>query len=217
MKRKSKTVTATLMQPTELFLEDVEQIYSTISETADSVSIENDDYEFESINDLQEIKSSSLTNLKFIGYQNEWPQFFLFINPNSIYIRIYNDEMHLLGTASKVKEIISVRQRRFPPSRVTLVFLWVIAVVTSLVGLVIKFATQNHNEIVYTLIATTWIINILLVVLVKIPKNKINLTYSKNMPSFWKRNLDKIITGVITSLLTLIISYLFGKTTGFIP
>ena len=217
MKRKSKKISSTLTQPTELFLEDVEQVYSTISETAESVSIENDDYEFESIKDLLEIKSSSLTNLKLIGYQNEWPQFFLFINPNSIYIQINKDEAPLLGTAEKVIETIGARKRRFMPSSQTLQILSGLAILLAISSLVVKFAVKNSNEYFYALIAATWLLNILILVLVNLPKNKINLAYSKNVPSFWKRNSDTITVAIITSILTLIISFIFGKVTGFIP
>lgn len=217
MKRKNKEKTSTIFQPSEFFLDDLEHFHSIISETMDSVSIENSDYEFENVSELVEEKSPPLTNIEFIGYQNKSPKIFLFIDPWSIYIRINKDEPSLLGTVEKIKEIIKVRKRRFVPSNELLTILTWVGVFLAVLSLVIRLTMKDYSVLFFTVLGISLFLNIPISFLIKYPKNKINLTYSKLTPSFWKRNSDTIVVAVITSILTLIISYIFRKVNGFIP
>lgn len=156
----------------------------------DSVSIRNDDYEFENPQDLLEIKSSSLTNLLLIGSKNGRFRFFFSVYPRSIYISIQEDEPSLVGTIEKVKEIIGARKRPLlQPTRC----LWVLV----LVGLVLSILNLINFPI-KDLIATASLLvsifsivfNFTLLLLILLSKNKIILAYSKNTTSFWKRNSD---------------------------
>ena len=210
MKRKSKQKKLTINQPTKLFLEDIEQIYSIVNETMDSVSIENEDFEFENLQDLLEIKSSSLTNIRLVGYKNGRFRIFFSVYPRLIYISIEEDEPALVGTIEKVKEIIGARKRSLLLPIRFLTVLAFLGLVLSFLGLFFRSlpAFQGVISIVY---------NIFVLLLIYLSKNQIILTYSKNTPSFWKRNSDNIIVAIITSILTLIIGYVFGKITGFIP
>ncbi len=217
MKRKSKEKILTLTQPTKFFLEDVEQIYSIIDEVTESVSVENDDYEFNNLQELLDIKSLSLTNLKLVGYKNYLPQIFFFVNPGSIYIRINKDETSLLGTIEKIKEIIGARKRHLIPSQTFLRSFALLPLILAISGLVIKLLIRNQDGVFYTLLGISLFLNVPYWFLNNLPKNQIILSYSKNLPSFWKRNSDTIIVAVITSILSLTIGYIFGKITGFIP
>jgi|WetSurMetagenome_2_1015567.scaffolds.fasta_scaffold299480_2 hypothetical protein len=217
MKRKSKEKILNINQPTRLFLEDLEQIYSIINDTMGSVSVENDDYEFENLQDLLELKSPSLTNLKLVGYKGKWPQIFFFINPGSIHIRIDKDEPSLLGTIEKVKEIITARKRYPMLSPAIKLLLSCVPFVLVLSSLIYLFVSRKPDGAFYTLIGLSWLLIVPVLFLNIPPRNQIILAYSKNVPSFWKRNSDGIIVATITSILTLIIGFLFGKITGFIP
>jgi hypothetical protein len=110
MKFKSKQKTLTITYPTKLFLEDLEHIYAILKEVVDKVTIDNDDFEFENLHDLSEMKSSDLKNLNLIGYKNNWPTISFLVYPNNISIRINQDEPSLLGAMEKIKEVISTRR-----------------------------------------------------------------------------------------------------------
>lgn len=209
MKTLSKRINLNINQPTKLFLEDLENINSNITEIADSISIRNNDFEFENLPDLLQIKTPELTELKFIGYKNGFPNLFLFIYPKTIYLEAYNDEPMVLGVIEKVKVIIRSRKRPLlQPMRflTALVFLGLVVSISNLVAI---------DSLLVSIISIVF--NITVVLLILLSKNKIILTYSKNTTSFWKKNSDTIIVAIITSIMTLIIGYIFGKITGFIP
>jgi hypothetical protein len=212
MKRKSKKRIISIYQPTRLFIDDLEQIYSAMCETMHKVSIETDDYEFENIQELAELKTPKLTNLKMVGYKDNWPYFFFFMYPNSIHIRVEKDETELLGTMEKVKEIISVHKRPLlPASRASQILFSFLPLIAIVVAIIYAFVSKSQDAFYYTLFGVSIFLNIPVWIFNLSPKNQAILSDSKNASSFWKRNSDTIWVAIITTILTLIIAYFFGK------
>lgn len=215
MKPKSKERITTIKQPTKLFLEDLELIFSILQETMDKVEVENDDFEFDNIQDLSQIKADSLIRLKFFGYKNNMIQIFIYICPKYISIILKKDDPILIGTIEKIKEIFGARKRNFFLSPKTVLVFSIIGLVISVSYLGSQLFLEVKSFFFIPLIGM--ISSVLSLFFLYFSKNQIILSYSKNAPSFWKRNQDKIIIGIITSFLTLLLSFVLGRVFNLIP
>ena len=210
MKALSRRIDLTINQPTKLFLEDLENIYSNITGIEDNISIRSDDFEFENIPDLLKNKTTEVTELTIIGYKNSYPNLFLFIYPKTIYLKADNDEPMVLGVIEKIKEIIKSRKRRLLFPAKGIIALSLIGLLGLVLALVLQKLLPDNLILSRIVLAISIFLNLSTWIQLLFAKNQINLVYSKDAPSFWKRNRDVIISGAIMTILTLLITYLLN-------
>lgn len=208
MKLISKQKKVYYYQPTKFFLEDLERIYSIISEITESINIRNDDFEFENLQDLQKINTADVSNLKIVGNKNGLPQFILFIYSKLIYISAESDEPALLGGIEKVKEIIKTRKRPILLSNTNVIVISIIGLILTSIAGVLLALSVNTVLLIRLLIAASLILDLYAFSQLFFGKNQIILKYSKESPSFWRRNSDKIFVAIIASVCTVILGYI---------
>jgi len=136
------------------------------------------------------------------------------VYPNSIHIRLEKDEPASLGTAEKIKEFVNTRKRPYWPPLVPFSFAPFVSIA---LAIAYKYITKTQDFIYYTLFWASIILNIPVWYLNLSTKNQIILNHSKNTSSFWKRNSDTIVVAVLTSIITLVIAYVFGWITAQVP
>src|SRR4030043_175056 len=106
--RKIKKPISIKIRPIRLFLEDVKEIENVFKEHCETYTILTDDYELESLEELEKIGKEKITGLSF---KSSKPDISLNISKNgvSIYSSPDNEDITSTGILSKLKDILSAR------------------------------------------------------------------------------------------------------------
>lgn len=210
MKKKTNRLCERL-NPAKLYLDDIEKIVETMLQISDKVEISNEEYSFESLDELKELKQEALRNLEITASHPS--RISIHFKKDSIYLHASDDAPASRGILEKIKEIVAQRSRRlvwllnsnflsggfFALSMIVFIFYGVIdgngyCFLAGIIGVIIgwfwswrSIRSQHFNYSVIIL------------------KHRIDA------PSFFKRNRDKIIIAIIASVIGGIVVVVFQK------
>jgi hypothetical protein len=201
------------LRPVKLYLDDIRNISKVYEENKIEYSIDIDDYQIESIDDLKEIKEPYITKMNFNSYPSG---IYLWMDSNKTDVH-YEDDSFSIGVANKLKDILKKRTNyisyltgenlcmiymfifmiifmlllppkgSFPLYRPTIIIIFIVSLILYFIGSMFLFMKQ------YTIIYL---------------KDKIS------EPNFFIRNKDKLyllIIGAILGFLFTIISQMLFK------
>ena len=197
MRRRPKTYSEDV-PPVKVYLDDVENIVQIIAEVSDEILLRTDEYDFEDATDLASLDQEFINALK-ITCSDPYLQFEF--APGWIRLYIGSDTPESRGTLEKVKAVLLARRRRlgwlrerwwlaswFWLAPVSLLFLGIessawLPIVAGIGGtcLFAVWLWWGYREALYR-------------------HSVIVLKRRKEEVSFWKRNSDRIIVGIITAL-----------------
>jgi len=186
------------MPPAVLYLDDIEAIISLLANRQFSLS--NSEYTFENIKDLQDLDVSYITDLTISIDWDKTTRAYIFFSQTHTTFNCYSDALDVAGLGEKIKSIITKKQRSWFPR--------------AFMGNAHTFGIPNF----VLLFATSWIlistkqsclnmIGLFLLILsicifyfnnyrysIIIPK------YRKQVPSFFERNKDQLLTAGVCSV-----------------
>jgi len=202
-------------KPVKLYLEDIENIFSLLSETYEKVLLRTDEFELESVDELKKLNIDNISRLSIIAHQDGWPSFLLSIFYDEIGIRIWKDNPTSLGVQEKIKQILKKRERSsflqlLYNKAAAFIVLWFL-----LISLILSLSQKSSIVLLNILAIALTVLWVFFAY--KSTQNLIILKHSINAPSFLKRNSEAILVTIITSIITLLLGYFFGKLTGANP
>lgn len=197
------------LRPVRLYLDDVEAIYRTLSEVAEEVKIQTDEYILDEPKQLSEIKRNHLTNLEIVSSR---PFISLTLEPDSCWLYVASDEPTSRGVFEEIKELAESRKARFWFAY-TLPFIALLGLGTgiclsNLISLMIGFTEMSQLgvalNVVGALLTISWS---LFAFHTSFNKHSIVfLTHRPNVQTFLVRNRDNIVLALISAI--------FGATLG---
>jgi hypothetical protein len=187
-------------QPFILYLDDIEYIYNTLCKYSTEVSIKTKEYELDSPKHLPDLKQESINELRF---QSNEPFMLLNLLRDGAEMVVYDDDSHSMAAVSDIKRLISKKRR--------VVNNWF--AITGLVAiLAIFYALAEMNRVydriyIYAFLTLSVVWGGGVAYLLSSKHSVVILSYKINSPSWWKRNQDNLIVGVILVLIGVIIGY----------
>jgi len=196
---------------TILYKEDLENLTQIFNDNFSEIQIEADEYKLDNIEELNEFKKDKINEFNLEGYDKGKDSIYreykmcLHIKNKSmdIYINCY-DDMRCIGVQKKLEELISVRVSTFnkliSKSKTIVNNLFV---PLSLFLLVIYSKNiKTIYFIFYCIIILIFyiLVDSLLTLISNSLTNYISIKYSWEKQSFYQRNRDNIIVGIICAL-----------------
>lgn len=192
-----------------LYLDDLEDIYNLLGQASSKINFEIDDYVLDSFEDLMQLRKTKTEKLELRIIE---PHVNLSIDTHGA--SVYADDCSAISEniTLKIINILEKRKNRF----IEFVdrHLYKIAVPVVLLGGLSVTFYNLYYPIVYVAL-TLLIIGCFLFVfsglitISKLSKTKFLLTYKKDKPSFFERNKDEIIKGIILLIFGAIIKSVF--------
>jgi hypothetical protein len=232
LKRRGPLVERISFGIVRVYLDDIQEIFSTLKEVAGDVRIQADDFVATEPQDLLDISSDAINELTIVATQ---PNVTVTLSRNTATLEATDADMATLGASKRIEE--RMRQRRRPLKRL----LWNtdqppalvgLALVLSLVSLVFVLlllapAPANPPPPGTTTIGREWVIGTWAAALLAITLS-VTLTArrqaiviprpQKDAPPFWERNKDEIAINatftVIGGILGIVGTLLIQSTTG---
>jgi hypothetical protein len=196
------------LPPTILYLDDIERIYNILTRYATEVSIKTKDYALDSPKHLPELKQEYINELRF--YANE-PFIQLSLLRDGAEMVVYDDDPHAMAAVSDIRRIINSRIRLIGNIWLRVALLLTLPVVFS------SWIITNLQYIgIYELLQLGLFI-IAMVIVAHIYGSRFStilLSYKIDSPSWWKRNQDNLIVGIILVIVGIVIGYVFSKVFG---
>jgi hypothetical protein len=200
------------LKPVLLYRDDIEQIVEVMQELSPNVELSTDHYKFNDLKEWAELKRDYFTNMQVL---TRTPFVSLELKESEIWLYIAEDTAQSRGAFEKIKRILADHTR---PS-VKVMNTWMPPMAGAICLQPITFLTLHRSWASLTIAAIIvlgcawwfwWAVH------TRFHKYSIVIPkYRTDAPSFWKRNSDKIVLGIITaalgSLLTLLIKSLVAK------
>lgn len=188
MKKKTPSKTEEF-KPVLLYFDDLEKIIESLNTLPGNVSLETDEYVYESLDDLSKHSDYEIYNLEIsVG---EYNQLRLLLTPYAASLYISHDNAEYRGVFEKIKEILMKRERiyrRFisTPWAVALSFLAILLIILAAFTSLNILASVYFTSVLLGAVVMTWVI------LERGKHSIIVLRRQANQISFWKRNKDQI-------------------------
>lgn len=204
------------LEPSRLYLEDIEDILESFSKVTDDIIITTTDYELSGIDDFKKINEECLTELKISSSK---PYISLDFTKSDTRIYISEDVPESRGIFEEIKEII--QSRRNKSSRIIqsptlsgaiigFSFWFILPAVMNMryKGTVLEDVNDNNGlllgtgilVLVFGIIHSKWTLDI------RIKKHSvIYLRRKSESPSFFRRNQDQIIIATFSAIVGAII------------
>lgn len=190
------------LSPSVLFLDDIERIIEIISKVSDEIKITTNEYELESVKELSELNKQYITELHIDSHKPS-----ISLDLESQDIRLYLGEVtpEARGILEEIKDVLCSRRRKFWSLFSRKGFItWIIF---SGVSFFLPEGRIWDSALIFLFIPlfTFWIWWSWKVVF-----HEYSLIFLKEsrQESWWKRNKDKIIVGVIVGVVISIVQAL---------
>lgn len=194
--------------PVKLFLDDVERIVELIGEVSSRVVLETEDYVLQEPGKLAELPSGSIHYLHVSGWE---PYITLSLEPNSAYLYAESDTASSRGVCEKVKTLLLTKKRRL--SWLTL----------SSFGPGIS-AGLAFSGLLWGIVTRQLPLILLGVVCASIAGpwwwwsregsfrrySTIVLRRRTDQESFWRRNADRLVVGIIVGTVCTVVGIVVG-------
>jgi len=197
-------------KPVVLYLDDLEKILEILKELSDKIRISTDEYELDSLDELHKIGQETLNTLiiEVGGSKGSFPDISLNFRPSDISFHVYQDTLPIRGVLEKTKEFLNGRKRKL--YFLATLFFWFSfgAIGYSICFLLDGPFTFNRALIGFAII----FLGLICIWWNHQVTNKkwsvIHLKRRVDLPSFWKRNKDRIIIAIITIIFTTICNWI---------
>lgn len=197
-------------KPVVLYLDDLEKIVEILKELSDRIRIFTDEYELDSLDELQKIGQETLNTLiiEVGGSKVSFPDISLNFKPDGISFRVDEDTASTTGVLEKTKEFLNGHKRKL--YFLAMLFYWFCFIP---IGLSIGFLLGSPFTFIRALIVFAIVLFSLICLrwsyeAVNKKWSVIHLKRRVDSPSFWKRNKDKITIAIITIIFTTILNWL---------
>lgn len=196
--------------PVRLYLDDVEELFNILKKHAKSVNIETEKYELDDVTHLKEIKSDKIHKLTL---STSSPYISIDFENDSARIYFSEDTTLNRGILSEIEDVIKRCRRRFAhifhkshPS------FWLPAVAGASLVQVYKYTKGWPFGVIAALILTPIVLGFIFDW--KIDFNQystIILSERHKQDTFFKRNRDGAIVGIIIAIVTAALTWLLVK------
>ncbi len=200
------------LKPATLYLDDIENIIDTLRTVSSEVIISTREYLLKDLQELRELKKEQLTHLEIEIHE---PYVSISFEPHRIWLYIAKDEPISRGLFEKVKEIVSRRERKI--ARITHSS-WLSGI---LIGTFFPLLSLGIDKASYWIIFTSIVLFIIAILISwygfqdRFNKYSVIVLKNKNeLPSFWKRNSDKIVLMILSAIIGSFITQAFSKIFG---
>jgi hypothetical protein len=201
------------LPPIKLYLDDIEKIVEILGELSTEIKIETDEY---ALRDVKEFASLNRERLTELSIQSSEPHLSLYIGSRNAWISIAKDIPPSRGTFEKVKDLLLLRRRKFsafldiPYVNFLLGAMIGSGVVVSIIGVIrLIIGTGLPPAMTIGGIMLLFIGSLLSWWSFRVSSKEYSLIILKrriDQPSFFKRNEDKILVGIIIA----VVSVIFG-------
>lgn len=203
MKKLDKTI-YTELEPTRLFLGNLEKIENLFIENVESFTIETQDYEYSSIDELKSNeKDKKIKSIKYLGHNP-----YLSIEFTGYSSRFYSSKSDLkyVGMLSKVREIINSTKRK-PAFIYSISFYFISWVIFQL-----YYWIASRNLIVLISFSVPYLLWTILMISNNFYRNTtFHLVYKENQENFFVRNKDQLIILIIGAIIGAALTFLINK------
>lgn len=196
-------------KPVHLYLEDLHEIESILKEElkVKELEITFDEYEAKSIKEIPEGTENVSTYLVF---QTSNPNISISIYKHSTSIWLSSTNLELEGAIAKITDLLTKRTRKFIFYSFKVLNLGISLIFITVAILSSWFGRMSRNIqiillLIFLLTLTLWILTIL-----KPVKSIIEFKEKKKTPTFFQRNKDRIIVGLLVGIPVAIFSFLLG-------
>jgi hypothetical protein len=212
MKKKILSVTK-ILEPTTLYLDDIEQIIKIIDSVPLKITLETNEYEYDTLKELEkELAGKTIYNLKISAGEIFNPPFLMLIlQSKAAMIHISEDDITSRGLLEKIIDYISKRERKYVktwPPIVLNTFM-----VINLIALSSYFWMKSlYIEIVWYIFGITMLFLTHSVFAYRERTKHYSTIILKKYiagESFWTKHKDQIIVGIIVGIIGAIVGAVF--------
>ena len=193
-------------KPVKLFLDDIEKIVEILRETSDEISLETDEFVIQDVELLMNVGREYINELKI---ESRNPYISIELGPNRIWLFIFQDTNESRGTLEKIKAILNLRRQRFYRFIHSPVVIG-LAAGGSLAVMIVGATAPNWPMLgaggCFLFITSIWMwwdeFG---------SKGKYSMIIPKRhveYESFWKRNKDMLIVGIVSAIIGGLITFL---------
>jgi hypothetical protein len=188
-------------KPVRLYLDDLEEIVNIMKESCEQVDIEVGEYHLDSVDELPKMSQEVFHQMEISSPD---PYFSLDLDPSGIRLVIARDTPSSRGILEKVNAVLVRRGRWFAPLLNTPMFVVALAMLFVLIFVPLLFGFSPGPSITYQVLLNVAWFGVFLYVAYNCVKNFTTIVARRRIesPAFFKRNADKIIVGVVTSIIT---------------
>jgi hypothetical protein len=191
-----------------LFLADLRSIYDILKKHYENVIIQTSDYEISDFDQLKKIGSSEIHNMTFDCYvANSWSsKIRIYFRKNFATIQMDEDTTLNRGILTEIEAVIDKRKQRITSILTNTNFLlcfsliligtlfWLMSIDAAILVLCLAFLLFTNFAYFYWLQENNYSV--------------IALYERRERPSFLKRNKDRIIVAIISSVITAFLTYI---------
>jgi len=198
IKKKSPSRTE-FLKPVTLFRDDLDRIVEILQAASPKISIETDEYVFESVDDLVKTGQKIINNLVITcGDILTSPHLMLFLKPHRIELFAREDEPLSRGLFEKIKDILIKRERIYARFLHAGWVLFAFAIALPILGIWYKNSPLSAFSFLFTLSG------ILIMTWARRDRferySTIFLKKRAEQDSFWDRNKDQVLLAVISAV-----------------
>lgn len=210
MIRKENKYFNSTINSTKLYLEDIESIISKIENENIKIEISDNENVYESISELKSIKGNNPKLIKIEGtLKNTFLEYInVRITEFSSTIYVHNSES-LLKNAYEIEQILISKKRKLIYSffnsynaKINIIFNLVISSILYLVYTL--FFKKDFNYTIWIYIILIWVLIFFISELNPNSNTKIELERKHDL-NFYEKNKDKILFGIVTTIIGIII------------
>jgi hypothetical protein len=195
-----------------LFRDEIDNILTILTTSCESITISDDQYQYDSLEELQEKQGNTIKNISLAGHK---PFITLQVKQDMPYVILSggNHEDSLVPY-TKVKELLQRHRRSilttiFHPISAVSGFILLIAV---LVVIDVKAGFRIPKDWVWVLVFAIGLSIAYTAATIRLGAfSFINLSRRHQQKSFWARNKDAIITGIISAIVGGIIALIVAR------
>lgn len=190
------------LPPIKLYLDDIEKIVDILRELSSEIKIETEEYALKDVNEFASLNKEKLAELRIRSLE---PHLSLDLGPRHVWLDIAEDIPSSRGTFEKIKEVLLSRRRKFAGFAGNLEG-------GLIVSLILGFATISMGlkaiegggalfsigaviMLLISLVFGRWYFRV-----ISKESSLIILKRRNQQQSFFQRNKDRIIVGIILAL-----------------
>ena len=221
MEKLSKSVWEDIA-PTKIYFDQIEEIVKILKENSldGTIEIKTKEHLISEVGELKEIKEP----ISYLQISSNKPSITVYLQPNGCQIYLRNNDEKSLGIMVKIKEVILKNKRQLLSilfAKKTIPYSFAQGAVISLLFFFLpSFIVQKYfdfirnNHLLAFLIGALYIVVVIFGIIYSyILPTQATLIFSKRkneMPGYFKREGDRIRTGLIINMMIAIISFLLG-------
>lgn len=187
------------LQPVKLYLDDIDSLFQILSEVSTEVKIETSEHQFQNTSDLKKLDKESIHVFKLYCHN---PYISLDINKRStIWLFTDKDLPAQRGTFEKLKKKLIQKKRYSVPTIIyPILFILILNAFFYLVLSYIEKPLEHFLILGLAVLIISYLIGYLTYQIYLNKRSIIFLDKKIDSPNFWKRNKDRIIIAVSSSI-----------------